>query len=102
MSGSTNPALSNSSFNVFAVRPRFIVGAHVILEKIYEQIENVIFHLRLSCSDSGVAAPGGSLNVAFELEDQHHRGHGFWFESGTNDQVSRSAGSKPSASNKIL
>jgi hypothetical protein len=24
--------------------------------------------------------------VAFELEDQHHRGHGFWFESGTNDQ----------------
>jgi hypothetical protein len=24
--------------------------------------------------------------VAFELEDQHHRGHGFWFESGTHDQ----------------
>jgi hypothetical protein len=24
--------------------------------------------------------------VAFELEDQHHRGHGFWFESGTNYQ----------------
>jgi hypothetical protein len=24
--------------------------------------------------------------VAFELEDQHHRGHGLWFATGTVDQ----------------